>query len=84
MSLWCIFSQLFGEVDPDEDVSPDAADPEQVGDAGQSALESEANDKGNISRVSTRGWAENQKYDPKVSTFQNGGYIVVSTNEKYT
>ncbi|XP_068234542.1 SUMO-activating enzyme subunit 2 isoform X2 [Palaemon carinicauda] len=60
-----LFNQLFGEADPDEDVSPDAADPEQVGDAGQSAMEVEANDKGNVNRVSTRGWAESQNYDPK-------------------
>lgn len=38
--LFSLFlSQLFGEVDPDEDVSPDAADPELVGQAGQSALD---------------------------------------------
>ncbi|KAK7068232.1 E1 ubiquitin-activating protein uba2 [Halocaridina rubra] len=60
-----LFNQLFGEVDPDEDVSPDAADPEQVGDAGQAALEAEANDEGNVNRVSTRGWATSHNYDAK-------------------
>nr|AGC75067.1 SUMO-activating enzyme subunit 2 [Eriocheir sinensis] len=34
-----LFNQLFGEADPDEDVSPDSADPELVGQAGQSALD---------------------------------------------
>ena len=39
-------SQLFGEADPDEDVSPDTEDPEAAGDAGQSAAESEAKSNG--------------------------------------
>ncbi|KAK8721934.1 hypothetical protein OTU49_012643 [Cherax quadricarinatus] len=60
-----LFNQLFGEADPDEDVSPDSADPEQVGDAGQSALDSETNEHGNINRVSTRGWAVSHNYDAK-------------------
>ena len=34
------FSQLFGEADEDEDVSPDTADPELAADAGQQALHS--------------------------------------------
>lgn len=59
-------SQLFGEADPDEDVSPDSADPEQVGDAGKSAMEADANDAGNVSRVSTRAWASSHNYDAKV------------------
>lgn len=59
-------SQLFGEADADEDVSPDSSDPEQIGDAGQSALDTEANDKGNVNRVSTRGWALSNNYDSKV------------------
>lgn len=33
-----IFSQLYGEEDPDQDVSPDTEDPEAAGDAGQRAL----------------------------------------------
>lgn len=60
-----LFNQLFGEADPDEDVSPDSADPEQVGDAGQSAMEADANDAGNVSRVSTRAWASSHNYDAK-------------------
>ncbi|KAB7507024.1 SUMO-activating enzyme subunit 2 [Armadillidium nasatum] len=60
-----LFNQLFGETDDDEDVSPDAADPEQVGEAGKNALASESNDKGNVNRVSTRMWASSRNYDPK-------------------
>ena len=30
-----LFNQLFGEPDPDQDVSPDTADPEAVADAGR-------------------------------------------------
>ena len=40
------FSQLFGEVDPDQDVSPDTEDPEAAGDAGQSAAETVAKSNG--------------------------------------
>ncbi|KAF4526857.1 hypothetical protein B566_EDAN013911 [Ephemera danica] len=54
-----LFNQLFGEEDADEDVSPDTADPEAVGDAGESAL------AGNMSRVSTRQWAKSNGYDPE-------------------
>lgn len=64
--MFYLYSQLFGETDDDEDVSPDAADPEQVGEAGKNALASESNDKGNVNRVSTRMWASSQNYDPKV------------------
>ena len=58
------FSQLFGEADPDEDVSPDTADPElQGGDTeGKPEAAAEAN-AGNVSRVSTRQWAEECDYD---------------------
>ncbi|XP_076035851.1 ubiquitin-like activating enzyme 2 [Oratosquilla oratoria] len=58
-----LFNQLFGEADPDEDVSPDAADPEQVGEAGKSALDAEANNTGNVTRTSTRTWAMSHNYD---------------------
>ena len=58
-----LFNQLFGEADPDEDVSPDTADPEAAGDAGASALETEADGAGNVTRVSTRAWAERNEYD---------------------
>ena len=59
------FSQLFGEADPDEDVSPDTEDPElqgggDKGDKPEPAAEANA---GNVSRVSTRQWAEESDYD---------------------
>ncbi|XP_034946842.1 SUMO-activating enzyme subunit 2 [Chelonus insularis] len=61
-----LFNQLFGEEDPDQDVSPDTADPEAAGDkAGQAALDSESNDKGNVERVSTRLWAHACGYNPE-------------------
>ncbi|XP_013789792.1 SUMO-activating enzyme subunit 2-like [Limulus polyphemus] len=59
-----LFNQLFGEADPDEDVSPDMADPELGGEAGQVALNFDAGIDGNIQRVSTRGWAESSGYNP--------------------
>lgn len=58
-------SQLFGEYDPDEEVSPDTADPESAGDAGTAALEAAANAEGNVERVSTRKWAQHNEYDPE-------------------
>lgn len=58
------FSQLFGEHNEDEDVSPDAADPEAVASAGDAALTGEASESGNVTRVSTRKWAEEANYDP--------------------
>ena len=63
--LVCSFSQLFGEEDPDQDVSPDTADPEAAGDAGQAALNSDPpNDQmGGVERTSTRGWAESTDYN---------------------
>lgn len=56
-------SQLFGEHNEDEDVSPDAADPEAVASAGDAALTGESSESGNITRVSTRKWAEEANYD---------------------
>ncbi|XP_033101544.1 SUMO-activating enzyme subunit 2-like isoform X2 [Anneissia japonica] len=61
-----LFNQLFGEEDPDQDVSPDTADPEAAGDAGKAALEGKSNDSnsvGGIARVSTRAWAESTDYN---------------------
>lgn len=55
-----ICSQLFGEDDPDQDVSPDTEDPEAVGDAGHKALNSSE-----IKRVSTREWAQETDYSPE-------------------
>lgn len=33
--------------------------------AGEEALQAEANDKGNVERVSTRSWAQSSDYDPE-------------------
>ncbi|GAB6020781.1 E1 ubiquitin-activating protein uba2 [Chamberlinius hualienensis] len=60
-----LFNQLFGEADPDEDVSPDTADPEAVGEAGSLALNKESNTEGNVVRVSTRSWAVSCGYNHK-------------------
>ena len=58
-------SQLFGEEDPDQDVSPDTEDPELAGDAGKTALDGEAKADaiGGIERKSTRTWAEESGYN---------------------
>ncbi|GFO25436.1 sumo-activating enzyme subunit 2 [Plakobranchus ocellatus] len=60
-----LFNQLFGEEDPDEDVSPDTEDPELTADAGKSALDSEAKKDaiGGIERKSTRAWAVETGYN---------------------
>lgn len=58
-----IFSQLFGEDDPDQDVSPDTADPEAAGSAGLNALDSET-ESGNVQRTSTHHWAKQINYEP--------------------
>lgn len=59
-----LYNQLFGEEDPDEDVSPDTADPELGGDEhGKNALQNE-NNKGEVERKSTRAWAVSTSYDP--------------------
>ncbi|XP_034831088.1 SUMO-activating enzyme subunit 2 [Maniola hyperantus] len=60
-----LFNQLFGEEDPDQDVSPDTADPEAAGEAGASALTSEGTEAGNVERKSTRAWASDTNYDPE-------------------
>ncbi|XP_039285409.1 SUMO-activating enzyme subunit 2 [Nilaparvata lugens] len=60
-----LFNQLFGEEDGDEEVSPDTADPEATANAGASAMDSDANEKGNVDRTSTRSWAQSNDYDPK-------------------
>jgi ubiquitin-like 1-activating enzyme E1 B len=56
-----LFNQLFGEADADEEVSPDAEDPEAVGDAGAVANNS-SNDE--LQRVSTQDWAKSIGYEP--------------------
>jgi len=60
-----LFNQLFGESDPDEDVSPDTEDPEAAGDTvGESAAdEKSAKADGNVERKSTRTWAEENGYN---------------------
>ncbi|KAF7399623.1 hypothetical protein HZH68_008215 [Vespula germanica] len=60
-----LFNQLFGEEDPDQDVSPDTADPEATDTAAQVSLETESSSKGNVDRVSTRSWAQSCDYDSK-------------------
>ncbi|KAL4235425.1 E1 ubiquitin-activating protein uba2 [Mactra antiquata] len=62
-----LFNQLFGEEDPDQDVSPDTADPELTAEAGQTALESEAKENvtGGIERKSTKSWAQDIDYNPE-------------------
>ena len=57
-----LFNQLFGESDPDEDVSPDSEDPE-LGDA---AKKEAAETDGNVQRVSTRKWAMDNGYNAKM------------------
>lgn len=59
-----LFNQLFGEDDPDQDVSPDTADPEAAGEAGADALKTAQTDDGNIARKSTKQWAQEIQYDP--------------------
>jgi len=63
-----LFNQLFGEADPDEDVSPDTEDPEASGeDAGKKAAgeegESKGGETGNVERRSTRAWAQDSGYN---------------------
>ncbi|XP_058447199.1 SUMO-activating enzyme subunit 2 [Malaya genurostris] len=60
-----LFNQLFGESNEDEDVSPDTADPEAGAEAADTALATEANDKGNVDRVNTRTWAQQCEYAPE-------------------
>ncbi|KPJ02113.1 SUMO-activating enzyme subunit 2 [Papilio xuthus] len=60
-----LFNQLFGEEDPDQDVSPDTEDPEAAGTAGKTALSSQQTESGNIERKSTRTWAAETNYNPE-------------------
>jgi len=71
-----LFNQLFGEADPDEDVSPDTEDPELA--AAEKEEESSENGKdkekeedkkegdGGVTRVNTRQWAIDNNHDPKI------------------
>lgn len=55
-----LFNQLFGEDDPDQDVSPDTADPEAAGSVANNLHLS--TDAGNVQRTSTRQWAQQTDY----------------------
>ncbi|KRT81872.1 hypothetical protein AMK59_5927 [Oryctes borbonicus] len=55
-----LFNQLFGEADPDQDVSPDTADPELAADAGKLAL---IDDGVDVHRKSTYLWAKEIDYN---------------------
>uniref|UniRef100_A0A674N706 SUMO-activating enzyme subunit 2 n=1 Tax=Takifugu rubripes TaxID=31033 RepID=A0A674N706_TAKRU len=64
-SVSCSCSQLFGEEDADQDVSPDMADPEAAWNPKETAAESLASEKdGDIKRVNTKDWARSIRYDP--------------------
>ena len=78
-----LFSQLFGEEDPDQDVSPDTADPEASGDAGQASMNTEKPNDGltsTMERTSTRTWAESTDYNAqkifKKVSFERLGYFL--------
>merc|ERR1719436_2371616 len=59
-----LFNQLFGESDPDEDVSPDTEDPEAAGDTvGEAAANQEGKEDGGVERKNTRAWAEENNYN---------------------
>lgn len=62
MLYWELFifsSQLFGEEDPDQDVSPDTEDPELRKDK----EEFSETETGDVKRTSTRQWVEEVDYD---------------------
>ncbi len=77
-----LFNQLFGESDPDEEVSPDSEDPEasvNEGDGDKMATDDNSEGKdaengsngkqtadGNVARISTRQWVMDHGYDPKM------------------
>merc|ERR1712130_428239 len=54
-----LFSQLFGEPDDEQEVSPDAADPEL-----NAETNGENGSSGNIKRINTSKWAEEVDWDP--------------------
>lgn len=59
-----LFNQLFGAEDPDEAVSPDGEDPENMADAGKTAAGKAENEEA-VERVSTRTWAKETNYNPE-------------------
>ena len=66
-TVWAkhLFNQLFGEEDPDQDMSPDTEDPEAAGDqAGEAVAAREANEGGvERRRYCTRQWAGESGYN---------------------
>ena len=66
-----LFNQLFGEADPDQDVSPDTEDPELAGNKGKegeaATTSGDSNGgaaaDGNVQRKNTRTWAEENDYN---------------------
>ncbi|KAI4487070.1 hypothetical protein M0802_012059 [Mischocyttarus mexicanus] len=58
-----LFNQLFGEEDPDQDVSPDVADPEAFDPSSDNVRK--LYKKEDLSRKSTRYWAKSCNYDPE-------------------
>ena len=58
-------SQLFGEADAEEEVSPDTEDPEAAAEAGERALQNDSSNgaSGGLQRTSTRTWAEETGYN---------------------
>ena len=93
--LCCLpcYSQLWGEGDPDEDVSPDSADPElQDRQASTDPAPANganntngtdtpalpaANEAGNVERTSTRAWAQSHGYDPQVTRSKMAFFFVM-------
>uniref|UniRef100_A0A667Y348 SUMO-activating enzyme subunit 2 n=1 Tax=Myripristis murdjan TaxID=586833 RepID=A0A667Y348_9TELE len=62
--LYLCGSQLFGEEDADQEVSPDTADPEAAWNPEEAAARATASEKdGDIKRVSTKEWARSTGYD---------------------
>ena len=57
-----LFNQLFGEYDEDAEVSPDTADPELSGEAGEHAS---IHEDVTAARVSTREWAKAINFNPE-------------------
>lgn len=63
--MWAkhLFSQLFGEPDADNDVSPETEEEEEM--EGVESGEGEENGESRTQRISTRQWAENNEYQPE-------------------
>ena len=63
--MWAkhLFSQLFGEPDADNDVSPETEEEDEM--EGVESGECEENGVSRTLRISTRQWAENNNYQPE-------------------